>query len=340
MLNQKEICNLEYVSCPRCGSKENRLVVSGLDRLHKIPGEYYAVECCNCYFWFQNPRPVASHLPNLYPSEYLPHQKPTSSKIGYGKLKYLNHKLKYKIDESEAETKNKTGWHQLKIFDFIRGWLIGVELIPSFVPGGKLLEIGCASGGRLLSLRSLGWEHLYGIELVKEAAQRANAEGFNIVNGQVEDTLNQYPDAYFDVIISSMVIEHLYNPFQMTHLIASKLIPGGQFLFSTVVRDGLDAKIFRDYWSGFDFPRHMVYFKKNDLLGMLKNQFENIHLFHQNAPIDFVRPAISRKEEGKGSIKDSLILALARSPFSYMFGLILAWMKLTCRVSIHCKKRK
>ena len=88
--------------------------------------------------------------------------------------------------------------------------------------------------------------------------------------------------------------------------------------------DSLDAKIFRDYWGGFDFPRHMVYFKKNDLLGMLKDQFENIQIFHQNAPIDFVRPAISRKKEGKGSIKDSLILALVRSPFSTPFELIIA----------------
>jgi SAM-dependent methyltransferase len=213
-------------------------------------------------------------------------------------------------------------------------------MIPTFVKEGKLLEIGCASGGRLLFLRNLGWKQLYGIELVKEAAQKASAEGLNVVNGQVENTLSQYPDSYFDVIISSMVIEHLYNPFQITHLIATKLKPGGQFLFSTVVRDSLDAKIFRDYWSGFDFPRHMVYFKKSDLFGMLKNQFEIIQFFHQNAPIDFVRPAISRKEEGKGSIKDTLILALARSPFSTYIGLILAWMKLTCRVSIHCKKRK
>jgi len=271
MAELTETGTFEYIPCPRCGSTENIRVVKGIDRLHKIPGEYYAVECKECLLWYQNPRPVRSHLKSLYPNEYLPHQKAKHSKIGISKVKFLNRKFNYQLNEAESEKSTGAVWHQLKLFDFIRNWVTGVDLIPAFIHDGKLLEIGCASGGRLLSLRSIGWKNLYGIELVQEAAQRAQSEGFSVINGQVEDTLAQYPDEYFDVIISSMVIEHLYNPFQITQLIAQKLKPGGQFLFSTVVRDGLDGMIFHDYWSGFDFPRHMVYFKKNDVVQLLRN---------------------------------------------------------------------
>jgi SAM-dependent methyltransferase len=216
---------------------------------------------------------------------------------------------------------------------------MGVNLIPAYVAQGKLLEIGCASGGRLLSLRRLGWQHLLGIELGPAAAERARAEGISVVTGQVEDKLCQYPDGEFDVIISSMVLEHLYNPFQVVEIVAQKLKPGGQFIFSTVIRDGLDAKIFRDYWSGFDFPRHMIYFQKCDLYDMLKGQFEKIETFHQNAPIDFVRSAVSRKIEGKGTITNDLILRVARSRLATSIGLLLAWFGLTCRISVRCRTK-
>jgi len=331
--------DFEYAPCPRCGCEDSRTMVKGIDRLYHIPGEYLAAECLRCRFWFQNPRPVASRLASLYPEDYLPHQKPTASTIKSGAARCLQGRLGYESLEPAAGDGKGFDWRQLAVLDWIRNWQMGVNLIPTYVTQGKLLEIGCASGGRLLALRRLGWQQLFGIELVPAAAERARAEGFSVITGQVEDTLSQYPDEEFDVIISSMVLEHLYNPFQVVQIVAKKLKPGGQFIFSTVIRDGLDARIFRDYWSGFDFPRHMIYFQKSDLYGMLKGQFEKIEIFYQNAPIDFVRPAVSRKDEGKGTITDNLILKVARSPLATSIGLLLAWSGLTCRVSLRCLKK-
>ena len=74
------------------------------------------------------------------------------------------------------------------------------------ISSGKLLEIGCAEGSRLLHLKQEGWGNLYGIELSDAAAKKAQSKGFNVKCGMVEDILNEYPDNYFDVVISSMVI--------------------------------------------------------------------------------------------------------------------------------------
>lgn len=338
-VQQEKGIALERVACPRCGHENSRIMVKGRDRLYKIPGEYQAVECARCHLWFQNPRPIIDNLTSLYPQNYLPHQKPTAQPLKPGAVRYLRNRFGYSRLVSGAKTLNDSGWLQILSLGILQRWRAGVDLIPTFVADGKLLEIGCGNGSRLLSLRQLGWQHLHGIELVPGAAEMARAEGFSVLDGQVEDILDNYPDAEFDVIVSSMVLEHLVNPFNVVHMIANKLKPGGQFLFSTVVRNGLDAKMFRGYWSGFDFPRHMVYFQKSDLYEMLKEHFEAIEIFHQNAPIDFVRPPVSRKQEGKGSFTDNLIIVVANSVFARYIGLLLAWTGLTSRVSFYCIRK-
>lgn len=339
MMEREDANGLEDAPCPRCGCEDTRTVVTGIDRLHHIPGEYRAAECLRCGLWFQRPRPTVSRLASLYPNDYSPHQAPAAAPIGSGTARFLRKRLGYRALEPEPQTGKGSKWRQLAVLDWIRNWQQGVILMPTYVAGGKLLEIGCASGGRLLTLHRLGWQDIHGIELVPAAAERARAEGLSVTTGQVEDALSQYPDGEFDVVIASMVLEHLHDPYQVLKQVARKLKPGGQFVASTVVRDGLDARMFRDYWSGFDFPRHMVYFRKSDLLELLESSFEKIELFYQSAPIDFVRPAVSRKNEGKGTAADDAILWVARSSLAPSLGLCLAWLHLTSRISFRCQRR-
>jgi SAM-dependent methyltransferase len=212
-----------------------------------------------------------------------------------------------------------------------------VELIPDYVPGGRLLEIGCAKGDRLQTLRDWGWEHLEGIELVSSAAGQARARGFSVRCEPVESALSEYPDGHFNVIVSSMVLEHLHDPFAVVRQIAGKLKPGGEFLFSTITRDGLDARLFGSYWAGYDFPRHMVYFRNSDLREMLGEEFTGVELFWQNEPVDYVRSTTWRRPERR--LSDRLLGAVARSPLGWLLGSLLARLGWTTRVSVRCRKR-
>lgn len=213
----------------------------------------------------------------------------------------------------------------------------GIDLIPHYVAGGRLLEIGCANGDRLKSYSELGWEHLAGIELVEQAAEQARRRGFQVVCAPVEAAISGFEDGRFDVVVSSMVLEHLCNPFEVIKAIAGKLKPGGEFLFSTVTLDALDARLYGPYWSGYDFPRHMVYLRTSDIKEMVAQDFEIVELFHQNAPIDFLRPAMWRRPEKR--LSDRLIARLANSPQGLLIGDIIARMGQTCRVSVRCRKR-
>jgi 2-polyprenyl-3-methyl-5-hydroxy-6-metoxy-1,4-benzoquinol methylase len=334
--NDTRAIKLEKVICPRCASAESNVVIKGTDFIYGVPGEFYGSECTQCHLWFQNPRPIAADIHKLYPATYSPHaaiNRAPVKRLSPGKLRYLRRSLYY------THLPQETGSIDLTNLPFLNKFHFGVNLVPSFVEKGKLLEIGCANGERLMELRNLGWQNLYGIELMPEAVAIARNEGFSVECGQIEETIENYPNNYFDVIITSMVVEHLFNPFDIFHRISRKLKPGGQLLFSTVVRDSLDGKFFKQFWAGFDFPRHMVFFKKNDLLSTLVNDFDHIESFHQNAPIDFKRSTALKIGLKKGTLLDKMILALAQSRIANQIGRPLAWLGLTTRISVRCTKK-
>jgi SAM-dependent methyltransferase len=376
----------EEAPCPKCGSRRGAVVATGRDYLYGVPGFFSAWQCDGCGLQYQNPRPTADRLADLYPAGYGPHggsapdrHGPESGPTLKGSLKrawplsavwprlhearaalregwarlgraaaefppfhpvraclpaYLRERMGYGANLPEP----RNPWRLVRPL-FRRGCrrLVGVELIPIYVPCGRLLEIGCAKGDRLRTLRDWGWGHLEGIELVAPAAAQARAHGFPVRCEPVESALSHYPDDHFDVIVTSMVLEHLHNPFAVVREIARKLKPGGEFLFSTVTRDGLDARLFGPFWAGYDFPRHMVYFRNSDLREMLGEEFTQVELFWQNEPIDYVRSASWRRPEGR--VSDRLLGAVARSPLGWLLGALLARLSWTTRVSVRCRKK-
>ena len=332
--------NLEKTCCPKCGGTNTKIIIEGKDFLYKVPGVFFVSECMNCGLWYQNPRPSKNELSNLYPNNYIPHiisSAPNNEPFSPHSQKLLTFRKRL-IGFIKRESKKFISWFLIRI-GFNRKWESGVDLDPAFVKDGNLLEIGCADGRRLAALRTKGWDNLHGIELVATAAEKARSQGFHIEEGMVEEMLQKFPDNYFDVIVSSMVLEHLYNPFQIVCIIASKLKSGGQFLFSTITRDSLDAKIYGKYWGGLDFPRHMVHFRKKDIEGMLKPYFINIKKFHQFAPQDFIRSSSWRIEDKKTTLFDRFILKAGMTFSAEVFNKMVAKLNLTCRVSYKCIKK-
>jgi SAM-dependent methyltransferase len=274
----------------------------------------------------------------LYPSAYAPHQKteqrPAEPAFASVSERYLARHLGYRHLDAPLGSSRVSLAVASRLWDKRRA---GVALVPHYVPDGALLEVGCGNGERLQWLRRLGWQHCRGIELVSTAAEQARAAGFQVACGPVEDELARFSRSSFDVIIASMLLEHLYDPFSLVREIAERLKPGGEFLFSTVVRDSVDARMYGPYWSSFDFPRHMVYFRLADIQDMLRDEFQHVERFHQNAPIDFVRSSSWRGRNG--NTPDRVIVALGASAPGRMLGMVLARLGLTSRVSFRCRRR-
>lgn len=318
----------EQVPCLRCRGEESRNILTGEDYLYGIPGLFHVAQCMNCGLWYQNPRPTEASLPILYPNTYGPHAPALD--IGSGG--------DASTQKQVLRVVNRVRRH-LEPFNPLQRLARKTALWPKLLAQGSLLEIGCANGARLAQLRDQGWQHLCGIELLHAAAGRARARGFHVESGMAELALDAFPDHSFDAIIASMVIEHLCDPFLVVKKIQDKLRPGGQFLFSTVVRDSFDAWLYGRYWTGFDFPRHMVHLNFKDIDAMLEVGFEKVRFVYQVAPIDFVRSSGWRKKHNEGSLLDDIFIFLEESLPARIFNLALACIGRTARVSIYCQSK-
>jgi SAM-dependent methyltransferase len=92
-----------------------------------------------------------------------------------------------------------------------------------FVGGGRLLELGCATGELLLAARSTF--EVTGVEADANTSAVARARGLECLNGTLADA--QFPAEHFDVAALYHVIEHLPSP-QATLAELRRIVkPGG-----------------------------------------------------------------------------------------------------------------
>ncbi|MEM4239244.1 MAG: class I SAM-dependent methyltransferase, partial [Nitrososphaerota archaeon] len=66
-------------------------------------------------------------------------------------------------------------------------------------------------------------------------------------------------------------LEHMYNPLDALKKIHLLLKPDGFLIFSTPNLDSLDARLFGQYWIGYELPRHLQVFSYHTL-SMLVNK--------------------------------------------------------------------
>ena len=300
----------------------------------ELEGEFKVSRCADCGLLFQNPRIPPELLTKHYPNDYGPYAG-KEMQVGKAALRELRRHRGYSHLESPRATL-KWMWAWMRPWSAPWGrYTTETLLLPHFVPGGRLLEIACASGARLSLLRRLGWTHCSGIELNETAALRARDRGFPVRSGKVETLLDEIPDASLDVVIAGFVLEHLENPFETVRQIAAKLKPGGQFLFSTLDIESPDFRLYGKYWYNLDLPRHHVFFRKRDLMKMVEGGFRIEKLTRIAAPNDYVGSARYRLRYAP-RIYDA-ILARARNRILPLC-LALAALGLSSRVALRCRR--
>jgi SAM-dependent methyltransferase len=97
----------------------------------------------------------------------------------------------------------------------------------------KMLDVGCSDGISTLSItRNLPTLEIYGLEVVEERVEKALANGIQARAGKGDETF-PYEDAWFDVVTSNQVIEHLNNQDKFISEVYRVLKPGGVFLVCT-----------------------------------------------------------------------------------------------------------
>lgn len=230
-------------NCPVCGSELFDPFISGKDFF--LTGEsFQIIKCRNCGFRFTNPRPEAGELGKYYESS-----------------EYISH------------SDNKQGLFAT-LYQQVRKYTLGQKfvLVKRFHQNGEILDIGCATGHFLSLMSKHGWKTT-GIEPDKKTRERAISEfGLNVF---AEEQLDLFPNSSFDVITMWHVLEHVSDLNVRLLQIRNLLKPAGTFIVAIPNSNSYDAKKYGSHWAGYDLPRHLYHFTKEDIkLLMEKHGFK------------------------------------------------------------------
>lgn len=146
------------------------------------------------------------------------------------------------------------------------------KLIYRFKKSGKLLDVGCGTG-RFISYfqkTTKGQWEVLGIDPDKVSANFGKEKyRVKILSGKFEEF--DLTNEKFDVITMWDVIEHVEKPELLLKKAFSILQDDGVLIIRTPNFESFDSNLFKQYWAGFDSPRHKYIFSKSLLVKFLEN---------------------------------------------------------------------
>lgn len=107
------------------------------------------------------------------------------------------------------------------------------EMLAYLPPSAKkVLDVGCAEGAFGLAIKEKNKATVWGIELTKEAANKAINVLDKVFIGPCENFIDELPDNYFDTIYFNDVLEHMVEPADVLKKMKSKLTEDGVVISS------------------------------------------------------------------------------------------------------------
>jgi SAM-dependent methyltransferase len=256
-------------SCPVCNGKQ-RAVLHELiedDVFQCAPGQWDLHSCLDCGAAYLNPRPTPASIGRAYASYYT-HAGSQSAGIAspIGALATFRRSLRngyfsrrYGVSFEPA---SKLGWLVMQLTQGKKKSLDREyrHLTRLRGNGEKVLDIGCGDGGFLRRATELGWD-AWGVEPDAKALTRLS--GLRVLQGSLPNI--PLPDASFDFITLSHVIEHLHDPVAALKEIYRLLKPGGKVWIATPNIESLGHRLFGATWIGIQSPTHLVLFNRRAL---------------------------------------------------------------------------
>jgi 2-polyprenyl-3-methyl-5-hydroxy-6-metoxy-1,4-benzoquinol methylase len=146
------------------------------------------------------------------------------------------------------------------VFDALPGRREQLEQSVMFLdarPGGRLLDVGCGDGARLLRMRELGWR-VTGTDLDERALEQARRAGLDVKQGTLAE--QHFPSGAFDAVTLSHVIEHVPDPLETLRECRRVLALDGVVMVVTPNAESMGHARWGARWRGLEPPRHLQVF--------------------------------------------------------------------------------
>lgn len=235
--------------CPICNGDHGRILHTQQFQIpveYQLPSSYDVISCTRCGFVFADSSARQENYDHYY--EYL-------SKYG---------------DKTVGTGGGLTDWDKSRLDEVAKA-------IATFLPRkAKILDMGCANGGMLLSLKKQGFDNLVGIDPSERCVKNCQEQGFEAYQSNIFSTDLLAFSEEFDCIILSHVLEHIYD-----------LNGAVQQLDSLLKRDGCiyvevpDASRYKDFYviPNYYFDcEHINHFSIGSLNNLFfKEGFQNIY---------------------------------------------------------------
>lgn len=137
-------------------------------------------------------------------------------------------------------------------------------LQPYVREGGRILDIGCATGTALEALRD--WNvpeaNLSGIDISAYAIQTARAylPRSTFIQASIETASL---DSSYDLILLLDVLEHMQNPAAVFQQASAALAPHGRLVITTPDPESWLCRIFGARWSEFRYGEHLCFLSRS-----------------------------------------------------------------------------
>lgn len=219
--------------CPVCGSKNIHFHFSTKD--YMISKEEFAIDKCgDCGFLFTNPVPVESEIGKYYESDV-----------------YVSH------SNTKKGVKNFV-YHLVRNFTLQRK----IDLVKRHVGIGDLLDIGSGAGYFLNKAKKEGFNTL-GLEPSPDVRSKS-IEEFSLDVQSIE-ALHTLESESKDAITLWHVLEHVYELNRDVEQMLKVLKPTGVLIVAVPNPDSWDARYYGKEWGGWDVPRHLYHFRREDI---------------------------------------------------------------------------
>jgi 2-polyprenyl-3-methyl-5-hydroxy-6-metoxy-1,4-benzoquinol methylase len=240
-MSQKTVMIDNEIACKICGNIHNNQLHRAKERLLGLLDEFAYLECANCYCLQIVETP--SNLSRYYPTEY---------------YSFRNPKFGLRLNPIVYFLKRSLLRHYLHKFDAI-GAILSLFLphpFPWMKPdllnfNSSVLDIGCGSGRKILSMQRSGFKNLTGIDpfLEKDIQNDVNIK---ILKRDLFEMTGQ-----FDFIMLHHAFEHMDHPEKVLAKIRELLKPNGNVLIRIPVANCFAWRTYRTNWFALDAPRHL-----------------------------------------------------------------------------------